>query len=206
MIAYTAILTTFTGAMAATTPYTEGMALAFTLLASLQAGTLGNASLSLTPLCLDEKDIGIALGLVGTSRAVFSAIGQAVFVAVLNSGLRTNIPKYVVPAAIQAGLPTSDALALLQGLAEGNLTAVPDTTPRIIAAAVAANKEAYSQSFKMVFLSSIAFGVCALVSALLIPNLEEKFTGVVARKLRGKHEDIILESKETKEMKHTRLP
>jgi hypothetical protein len=33
------------------------------------------------------------------------------------------------------------------------------------------------------YLAAIAFGVCAVIAAMAAPNLEDKFTGVIARRL-----------------------
>ena len=71
----------------------------------------------------------------------------------------------------------------------GNFSAVPHITPAIIAATVQGNKEAYSQSFKPVYLAAIAFGCCGIIAALNAPNSEAKFTNVVSRKLHGKSLD-----------------
>jgi hypothetical protein len=89
---------------------------------------------------------------------------------------------------MQAALPSSEVPALIQGLSSGNMTGVPDLSPSITTAAKAAYKEAYSQSFKVVYLSSIAFGACAIVAAFYAPNLEERFTRIVARRLIDKRE------------------
>lgn len=56
-------------------------------------------------------------------------------------------------------------------------------TPAIEIAVGTAVKSAYSDSFKVVFLVSIAFGACFVVAALMTPNVETRLTGEVARKL-----------------------
>jgi hypothetical protein len=175
LIVYIMMLTASTGAMAATTPMTESLALGPVFYAAIGVGLIGNAALSLTPFCLDPADIGIALALVGSSRAVFSAIGQANFSAILANKLTVNIPKYDMPAATGAGLPAADLPAVIAGLGTGNFTGVPGVTSGFIAAARAAYVEAYSQSFKVVYLSTIAFSACALIAALFVPDLDEAF-------------------------------
>lgn len=62
---------------------------------------------------------------------------------------------------------------------------VPGITPRIIAAVGDAVKMAYSQAFKTVYLTSIAFGGLALIAALFITSIDDLMTDFVARKLRG---------------------
>ncbi|KAK4941407.1 hypothetical protein LTR10_018676 [Elasticomyces elasticus] len=186
MVIAVSLLTAFTGAMAGTTPTTPTMAVVLVLLAAISLGYVENVALTIGPFCLKQEDLGIALGLLGATRSTLATTAQAIFIAILDNKLITNVPKYVVPAAVNAGLPKSAAVALLEGLAVGNFTAVPDITPKIIAAAVVANKEAYSQSMKTVFLAAIAFGVCGIIAALNAPNSESKFTNVVPRRLHGK--------------------
>ena len=55
-------------------------------------------------------------------------------------------------------------------------------------------KTAYSQSFKTVFLASIAFGGVAVIAACFSRDIDDRMNSEVARKLRdigeGKHSDI----------------
>ncbi|KAL1909663.1 hypothetical protein Sste5344_004511 [Sporothrix stenoceras] len=182
-------LTAFTGAMAATTPFTPHMAVAFIFLASVFLGYVENVALTIGPFCLDPGDLGLALGLLGATRSTLATTAQAIFVTILNNKLIVNIPKYVIPAVTNAGLPQSSVDALLAGLSVGNFTAVPDITPTIVMAAVASNKEAYSQSFKIVYLAAIAFGGCGILAALNAPNSESKFTDIIPRKMHDKNLD-----------------
>lgn len=196
MVVSVSLLTAFTGAMAATTQSTPGMAVAFIFMASVCLGYVENVALTIGPFCLDQGDLGLALGLLGATRSTLATTAQAIFEAVLSNKLLTNVPKYVVPAVVSAGLPQSSVEALLAGLAAGNFTGVPDITPDIITAAVAGNKEAYSQSFKIVYLTAIAFGACGIIAALNAPNSESKFTDIIPRKLHDKKLDGKVAQKE----------
>lgn len=138
------------------------------------------------PFCLKPEDLGIANGLIGTSRSTLSSLTQAVFVTILENKLATNIPKYVIPDAVDAGLPKSSVGALLEGLAVGNFTAVPGIDQEILTATLRGNQEAYIQSFKMVYYAGIAFAACGIVGAMLVPNCEARFTSTISRKLHGK--------------------
>ncbi|CAK7234211.1 hypothetical protein SBRCBS47491_008870 [Sporothrix bragantina] len=177
------LLTAFTGAMAATTPETPGMAVAFIFLASTFLGYVENVALTIGPFCLDASDLGLALGLLGATRSTLATTAQAIFTTILSNKLVTNIPKYVVPAVLDAGLPQSSVTDLLTALAAGNMTGVPGITPGITAAATEGNKQAYSHSFQIVYLAAVAFGVCGVLAATNAPNSESKFTNVVQRKL-----------------------
>jgi len=100
-------------------------------------------------------------------------------------------------------LPTADLPALFTALAVGTPTAlgaVPGINPTVIAAVGDAVKVAYSQAFKTIYLTSIAFGGLAIIAALFITSVDGLLTDFVARKIRGvgtKHVDPV-DSKDAK--------
>jgi hypothetical protein len=96
-----------------------------------------------------------------------------------------NVPKYVTSAATEAGVPEGSISDLLAGLQSGNLSSVSNLTPEMLEIATEAYKDGYSASFKVVYLTTIAFGVCAIIAALISPNLEKSFNNRVERKLQG---------------------
>lgn len=186
MIVATSALTAFIGAMAGTNSGTPTMALMFILISCICVGYIEVSAFIIGPFTTRPEDLGVVLGLVGTSRASISSVVQAVFVTILQNELVTNVPKYVIPAVLNAGLPETSGVALLEGLAVGNFTSVPGITPTIIGAAVESNRHAYVDSFKIVYLSAIAFSALAIGAAVFVPNCETKFDNVVSRKLQAK--------------------
>ncbi|KAL4734772.1 major facilitator superfamily domain-containing protein [Aspergillus similis] len=166
MIAALCILTAFLGGMAGTDSTTPTMALVYILITCFAVGYIEVLAFVLGPFCLKPEDLGIALGVIGTSRSTLSSITQALFVTILDNKLTSNIPKYIIPP--------------------GGFSQVPGISPQIVAAAVEGNKEAYAQSLKIVYLTGIAFAFCGICSSLLVPNCEEKFTDGVSRRLHGK--------------------
>jgi hypothetical protein len=89
---------------------------------------------------------------------------------------------------LNAGLPSADLPALFAALATGTATAmeaVPGITPTVIAAVGDAVKVAYSQAFKTVYLTSIAFGGLSIIAALFITSIDDLMTDFIARKIRG---------------------
>lgn len=179
-------LTAFVGGMAGATASTRSLAIAFTLLASIFLGYVENAAFTIAPFCIPPKDIGLALGLLGCMRSAIASVATAVFVSVLNNKLETNVPKYVIPAITDAGLPSSSAPDLLAALSTGVFNNVEGITPNIIAAATAANQVAYTESFKIVYLSALAFGAVGIIAAFNTQNSERFFTEEIARKLHGR--------------------
>lgn len=103
--------------------------------------------------------------------------------SVLNNELGKKIPEFVVPAATEAGLPQSSLEALFAAITAGDFSSVPGISEEIIGAVVGAVKEAYTESFRMVFYATIPFSVILLLSSILVPNMEKYLTQNVAKKL-----------------------
>jgi N-acetylmuramic acid 6-phosphate (MurNAc-6-P) etherase len=128
----------------------------------------------------------------------------SIYVSILTNRLATTLPANVAPAASKAGLPTTALPALFAALAAGTptaLEAVPGINPTIIAAVGDAVKTAYTQAFKTVYLTSIAFGGLAIIAALFVTPIDGLLTDFVARKIRGveaKHVDPVDSSDEKK--------
>ena len=109
---------------------------------------------------------------------------------------------------MKAGLPASSVEGLLTALASGStsaISAVPGVSAHILAVAGTTLKEAYSQSFKIVFLATIPFGVVALVAAFFAKDIDDRLTHDVVRRL-GKSEkqahEAAVEKDESKHFEH----
>ena len=120
--------------------------------------------------------------------------------AILENKVTENTASDVVPALLKAGLPESSVEKLLTALASGSssaIAAVPGITTQILALAGTTLKEAYSQSFKIVFLATIPFGVVALIAAFFTKDIDSRLTHNVVRRLdqRSKHVDLPVNEK-----------
>lgn len=93
------------------------------------------------------------------------------------------MPCEVIPAVTDAGLPKSSLPALFQATAvkaaASALDSVPGMTTAIKVALHAAQKRAYAESFKTVYLSSLAFGGVALIISNLSADVDKYLTGFV---------------------------
>lgn len=75
---------------------------------------------------------------------------------------------------------------LLEAVSAGSVAAydaVPGMTTTILSAVMDAVKTAYSQSFRTVFLVSIAFGGLSVITSLFSAPVDDRFTNDVAAKL-----------------------
>lgn len=147
-------------------------------------GTLATISLR------DQRDIGTGGGLAATMRSGISALGSAVYGAVLRNSLSKEIPKVVPAAAIAAGLPAGSVAALIPVLQGGAQPAggIPGLTPEILEVATHAYRAAASIAFRNVMLTSFAFGSVSMVCAWFAPAVDEAKKGIVSRTLR-KHSE-----------------
>ena len=151
----------------------------------LVIGWIDNITFPGVTLLYEAQDIGLATGVLGSIRAVGGAVAQALYISILKNKVSTYMPKYVVPAATNAGLPASSLPALFAGITAGNFTAVPGITPDIIAATGAAVTHAYLSSFHVVFYATIPFGCLLIFFACLTPNFEKYLSHNVAKRLQN---------------------
>jgi hypothetical protein len=187
MLIASLILVAFVSAIASSTEYTRTRSVIFLLVGAAAAGYVENLTLSTMALVWDPEDIGLVSGVLATIRTAAGSIAIALYSSLLSNGLTKYLPEYVPDAAIGAGLPTSSVTELFASISAGSYADVPGITPAIIEAVGHAVKQAYSMSFRTVFLATLPFGAILLVSAYFTPNVEEYLTDDVARKLQDRH-------------------
>jgi hypothetical protein len=149
-------------------------------------GIIDNITFPGVTLLWEAQDIGLATGVLGSIRGMGGAIAQSLYVTILLNKVGTYSAKYIPVAAEDAGLPAGSLEALFAALPTGDLTSVPDITPKIIAAVGGASQHAYASAFKIVFLATIPFSVLLVISACFVPDMEKYLHNNVAKKLRGK--------------------
>lgn len=151
----------------------------------------------MTTICIhDQREIGAAAGVAGSTRSIISTIASTVYQVVLRARLAKTIPNNVTPAIIKAGLPLSSIAgyftALTYSTAEA-FAAVPGTNTAIEIAGAHAYKVANAEAFRSVFLTSIAFGCIAIGLSIFIPNVDDLMTHDVAATLhkRNKNDEVV---------------
>ncbi|KAL4804326.1 fungal trichothecene efflux pump [Aspergillus unguis] len=184
------VFTTFTGAMAAVTPSTKTMAILFSLISSMGIGYMEIITLVGGPLSVAAKDIGLASGLQFAVRTAFDSLADSIYVTILANKVAENMPKYIIPAVTAAGLSESSAEQLVEAIAAGNATLVqqvPGITPAAIEVGEHAAQIAYRESFKIIYLASLAFGGLAVVASLVMSakDMQATMTTKISRRLQG---------------------
>ncbi|KAL8290598.1 hypothetical protein RQP46_002856 [Phenoliferia psychrophenolica] len=147
--------------------------------------------------------LAVPADLIGTAAALGSAvrsfgglIGVAIATSIFNSKVAINLPKYIVPVVLEAGLPASSLPAFIANLAAGNIAAleqVPGVTAEIIGVGAIALKQGFAQCFKYIWYFEIPFMVLALVAVSLLTSVKEQMNWIINRPV----EEIIYKHGET---------
>lgn len=110
----------------------------------------------------------------------------AIYTSVYQTRLSTTIPHYVVPAAENAGFPASNITALISAASAGTYASLPGISPEVVAAVKKALPNAYVDSFRTVYLTSIAFGGLSIIGAVMTSSAKTLLNDKVSRKLQAK--------------------
>ncbi|KAH6955725.1 trichothecene efflux pump [Ilyonectria sp. MPI-CAGE-AT-0026] len=157
--------------------------IAFGVLTCASVGFVENTAMSGVTLIWEPQDIGLATGILGSIRGLGGAIAQPLYSSILSTQLAEQIPKRVILAAINAGLPETSLEQLLAGTVTGNYTGVPGINDAILEGVTLAMKESYIVSFRMVFYSTIPFSAILIFMSFFVPNMEKFLGNNVAKKL-----------------------
>lgn len=120
--------------------------------------------------------IATATAVTTSSRAVAATVFTAIYTASLNSGLDAKIPSYIAKAALDAGLPPTSLKAFITALAGADVAAlpgIPGVTPEIIGLGVAALKQAFADSIRVIFIIAAPFGALACIGCFFLGDLKK---------------------------------
>ncbi|KAF2646390.1 MFS general substrate transporter [Massarina eburnea CBS 473.64] len=186
--------TIFLGLGALCNPNTPNTAMALVFVATAFIGW--NEALVL-PICTiairDQGEIGTAAGIAGSSRSAISTIASTVYSAVLTARVSETLSTQIPPAVIGAGLPASSVTEYMTAIAAGGtqklLDAVPGLTPEILATGAEAYRWAYSDAYRTIFLTSLAFGGLGVICSLFIEDIDTMMGGKIAVTLTGREKE-----------------
>ncbi|KAK5717217.1 hypothetical protein LTR15_009106 [Elasticomyces elasticus] len=179
--------TAFSGALAGAKTETKASALA--CVASYFIGSVeGLVGSAITIVVDDQTELGVAVGVYGSIRSIFGVLATSIFATILTSRVSQDTRNHVVPALLEAGLPSASLEPLLSALSVGNIEAaeaIPGVTHYILLVAASTMKAAYSDAFTLLFLVTLAFGGVSCITAYFTPALEHRYTEDVIRRLHG---------------------
>jgi hypothetical protein len=139
-------------------------------------------------LIVPAHDIGIGQGFFGSCRNIIGTIATSIFVSIYGSRISQTQSQNIPSAVIEAGLPPPDVPLLFQAIKNGTaaaLQSVPGINATIIDAYGSAQKDSYSESFSTVYLTSVAFGLVALVASYWAPNVDLLMTSFLNKRIDG---------------------
>jgi hypothetical protein len=145
--------------------------------------SLAIAAITLTTQ--NQSELGSAGGIGGSIRFLITSISTTVYNVVLSNRQAEEIPSKVTSAVVANGLPMSSVSSFIKALALGPraFADIPGISPNIISAGSRAYKEANANSFRTVFLTTIAFSAVALITTLFLPNFDALMSDKIATTL-----------------------
>jgi len=188
------------------TQHNKGMMFAFAFISQTGFGWAQMLSIAFIQFGAPQVELGIAGGLAGVSRFAGGAIAISVYTTIskffffpavrlhtlpefswltcsfsVSNVQATWAAKLIPAAATGAGLPTSSLPALVKALPLGSaaLAKVPGITMDIMLAAGAAVQQSYIHALKVTALSSLSFGVIAIIACALCNDIGPKMTSKI---------------------------
>ena len=150
--------------------------LAFAALAGIGFGAPLILVISGVQLSTPHHLIATATAVTTSSRAVAATVFTSIYAAAFSTRVDNKVPSYVPSAALAAGLPASSVEAFMKALTANDTAAlekIPGVSPSIIAASVAALKQAFADSVRVVYLIAVPFGVIACIACFFIGDMKK---------------------------------
>lgn len=137
-------------------------------------------------LFVPQEELGVSAGLIGTFRSAGGSVGNTVFSTILTSILNKQLVPRITEAALSTGFPSHQLTELIPAVIETGegipdaFSNIPAATSAVIEATTQAFRDTYSHAFKVVFLSTIPFGVVAIVAAWFLKDASHLLNNKVA--------------------------
>ncbi|KAL1635144.1 hypothetical protein SLS56_001896 [Neofusicoccum ribis] len=177
LVGSTFIVVLFGALLGLATPHNKGMMIAFLFISQAAFAWSVPLSIMLSQLGVKHKDLGISGGISGSLRFAGGAVATTVYQTIFNNQIAEWTPKLVVPAALKAGLDQSRVTELLSSLSSPDLSTL--FSPDVVAAASEALKNAYCKGIFVVSMSSMGFGIVAIIACLSCKDVESKMTNTI---------------------------
>jgi len=202
------------GLMALVSPTSSTASTVFVALIGVCVGGGFVVAAAMIQVSVEHQYIGIATALAVTARNVGGSVATVIYTTIFSDRLKHYVTPDIVVPLLEAGVPpTSLGGATLALLGQGPVTALAGLTPIQIGAGLNGVKQAYTHALRIVYLSSIAFGVVGTVCVAFCKSCDDKLTNQVDIKLNegakltgitdeGKGHIITLEEQEALRHRH----
>lgn len=144
-----------------------------------------------------QRDLGLALGLIGTFRFLGAAVGTTVsmsqrcicadylridqiFASILGNRAGPDITRRITKAVLPLGVAQGDVAPLVAAVSNGATSVLSKYPSTVVTAAQKGLQWGYSDAFRVTWLATIPFGVLASVIALWVPDVSPYFTSHTA--------------------------
>ncbi|KAF1965332.1 MFS general substrate transporter [Bimuria novae-zelandiae CBS 107.79] len=177
--------TLFFGLAALITPTNIDWLMACQFLAMFPFGWITLNCYTTASLNVPQRDLGVAIGLIGTFRSVGGSIGSVIFSSIFAQTAKKELPKRIAATAAANGVASSSVVGLIEAVGLGILGvpgqagAVSGVSVGVFEDCVRAARFAYAYAFRITWLASIPFGVVALLAAVAVRDPSKYFTNHV---------------------------
>jgi hypothetical protein len=177
--------TLFFGLATLITPTNLHWLMAVQFFAMLPFGWITLNCYTTASLHVPQRDLGVAIGLIGTFRSLGGAIGSVIFSSIFSQiaakQIATRIGETVAAASLPAdsvpGLIAATRLTIL-GIPD-QAAQFPDIPASVYASCVTAARYDYAYGFRITWLASIPFGIIAVLAAISVRDPSKYFTNHV---------------------------
>ncbi|OBT63436.1 hypothetical protein VE03_07134 [Pseudogymnoascus sp. 23342-1-I1] len=177
--------TVFFGLAALITPTNLNLLMAVQFFAMFPFGWITLNCYTTASLNIPQRDIGVAIGLIGSFRSIGGSIGSVLFSSIFNQVAAKQVASRIAVVAAKAGI-TPKMIPALIGAVEGTLVGAPGLAAKlpnvptsVFSDCVNAARHGYAYGFRIMWLSSIPFGIIAIVCGLCVRDPSKYFTNHV---------------------------
>ncbi|KAK3110940.1 hypothetical protein LTR53_014275, partial [Teratosphaeriaceae sp. CCFEE 6253] len=177
--------TLFFGLAATITPHNIHWLMACQFFAMFPFGWITLNCYTTASLNVPQKDLGVAVGLIGTFRSVGGSIGTVIFSSIFTQVAAKHVAAGISKAALAGGVAAESLGDVIEAV-ELTLVGVPGATAKltnvptsVFESCVAAARLGYAYGFRMTWLASIPFGVIAVLCAVAVRDPSKYFTNHV---------------------------
>ncbi|KAK3654698.1 hypothetical protein LTR56_003971 [Elasticomyces elasticus] len=184
--------TLFFGLAATITPNNINWLMACQFLAMFAFGWITLNCYTTASLNVPQKDLGVAIGLIGTFRSVGGSVGTVIFSSIFTQVAAKHVAAGVSKAALEGGVSAASIGEVIEAV-ELTLVGVPgaaanltDVSASVFEACIDAARLGYAYGFRMTWIASIPFGIIAILCAIAVRDCSTYFTNHVEVRLNEK--------------------
>ncbi|KAH8704018.1 putative siderophore iron transporter [Talaromyces proteolyticus] len=175
-----AIQTIFTALLALSTPNRLPLAIVCQFFANMPFAWITTCCYLTAGIHVPQRNIGLAMGLLGTFRFLGGAIGTTIFSTILENKSTPAILHRVTDAVLPLGFPPGEIPALISYLSNGSPFLNQTVSTDVVNAATTAIRWGWSDAYKIVWLTTIPFGVIAFAGAFFVRDPSPYLTKHIA--------------------------